>query len=337
MRRMIVLVALGLAGAGPLHAQQVLYTLHGDAPMDYFGIAVSGAGDVNQDGFADLIVGAYFDEFGQSDVGKARVFSGQSGAALYTFSGAPEDYFGSAVSGAGDVNQDGCDDLIVGAWQDDTTASNAGKAVVFSGKTGLVLDTFLGAHFEDYFGYSVSGAGDVNADGFPDVIVGAYGEDHNGSQSGSARIYSGKTGGLLYTLYGSSADDQFGKAVSGAGDVNQDGFDDVIIGAPYEDLFGSNVGYARVYSGKTGASLSVFTGDTQNDLFGFAVSGAGDVNQDGFDDVMVGAVAHDVNGTDSGSAFLFSGKTGATLFSFRGDDAFDFLGLPVSDVGDVDH
>ena len=131
-------------------------------------------------------------------------------------------------SGAGDVNLDGTPDLIVGAFNDDNNGSDSGSARVFSGATGGVLFTFDGDSASDLFGHSVSGAGDVNGDGYADLIVGAYGDDNNGS--GSARLFSGQTGTVIHTFDG-------------------DGFADVIVAAPIDDNNGFDFGSARVLSG----------------------------------------------------------------------------------------
>ncbi len=264
---------------------------------------------MDQDGYADVIVGAPFDDNNASNSGSARVLSGKDGSALYTFNGDAAGYlFGSSVSGAGDVNQDGHDDVIVGANFDDTNGDNSGIARVFSGKDGAVLYTFNGDAANDLFGNSVSEAGDVNQDGYADVIIGANRADPNGESSGIARVYSGKNGTVLHTFNGDSENDLLGASVSVAGDLNQDGYVDLAAGAPGDDNNGNNSGSVRVYSGKDGAVLYTFNGDPGGDAFGFSISGAGDVNQDGYADVIVGAYLDDNNGTSSGSARVLSGK-----------------------------
>jgi hypothetical protein len=306
----IAAFALWLGTASPVRAEIThgqLYTFTGEAANDNFGYSVSGAGDVNNDGYADLIVGAYAKFAGGPFVGRAYVYSGQTGALLYTFTGAAAgDYFGYSVSGAGDVNKDGYADLIVGACQNDAGGPNAGRAYVYSGQTGALLYTFTGEAISDYFGHSVSGAGDVNNDGYADLIVGAPYNDAGGSDAGRAYVYSGQTGALLYTFTGEAADDNFGYSVSGAGDVNSYGYADLIVGAPYNDAGGSNAGRAYVYSGQTGDFLYIFTGEAAGDRFGVSVSGAGDVNKDGYPDLIVGAYLNDAGGTDAGRAYVYS-------------------------------
>ncbi|MCH8165935.1 MAG: FG-GAP repeat protein [Planctomycetes bacterium] len=158
-----------LVVAAPARGQATLFTFDGDSAFDQFGFSVSGAGDVNADGFADLIVGAYRDDNNGSTSGSARVFSGLDGSVLYTFNGdSAGDQFGFSVSGAGDVNADGFADLIVGATVDDNNGPFSGSARVFSGLDGSILFT-------------------VNGDGFADLIVGAVGDNN---AAGSARVIS---------------------------------------------------------------------------------------------------------------------------------------------------
>ncbi len=314
------------------------YTVDGIATDDHFGVAVGAAGDINSDGTADFIVGAYKSDVSGFDSGQAQVFSGADGALIYTFNGdSSEDYFGRAVAGAGDVDNDGIDDFVVGAYGDDDNGAQSGSARVFSGADGSVLYTFYGDNAGDLFGYAVSSAGDVNNDNYDDIVVGAYEDDNNGDRSGSVRVFSGQDGSVLYTFNGDSTLDRLGFSVSDAGDVNGDGYGDVVAGAPFDDNNWASSGSAKIFSGIDGNVLYVFNGDGPNDLFGHAVSGAGDVNNDGFDDVIIGAYGDDNSGTDTGSARVISGWDGTTLFTIDGERDYARLGFAVGEAGDINN
>ena len=173
--------------------------------------------------------------------------------------------------------------LCLLAWCPLAVAPTFGQTI-----THVPLFTFDFDLHNDDFGISVSGAGDVNGDGFADLIVGDQEDDNNGTRSGSARVLSGVDGSVLYNFDGDSADDRLGSSVSGAGDVNGDGFADLIVGAYLDDNNGVSSGSAKVYSGIDGSVLYTFYGDSSGDLFGYSVSGAGDVNGDGKPDLIVG-------------------------------------------------
>jgi hypothetical protein len=206
------------------------------------------------------------------------------------------------VAGIGDADNDGWADFAVGV---PGLNGGTGKVYVYSGQGG-VLATPSGETAGDDFGHSVSGAGDVNHDGYDDIIVGA--PYYNGG-AGRAYLYSVHDGAVLHTIDHVGAGDYFGHAVSGirncfssdytTGDVDGDGCDDVIVGAMGTEL-------AEVYSGQAGALLCTWTGDQTGDAYGWSVSGAGDVDNDGFPDVIVGAYLHDAAYTDEGRAYVFT-------------------------------
>jgi hypothetical protein len=292
-------------------------TLTGEAAGDVFGTSVAGIGDVNGDDFDDFAVGAPYNDSTASGAGRVYVYWG--GPILDAFVDLVldgeeyGDYLGYSLSRAGDLNGDGINDLIVGAPSNDPIDFEVGRVYVYHGGPGLDTIpelTLTGEESGDLFSAVISG-GNVNGDGFDDVIA-------SGGYANSAEIYNG--GPQIETtpmpdliLPGESPDDNL-YAVSG-GDLNGDGFDDVIGGAPGNDAGGEFAGRAYVFLGgpevDTTAELT-FTGEASNDLFGAAISGAGDFNADGFDDVIVGAFRNDFAGPQAGRAYVYLGGSGIT-------------------------
>ena len=308
----------------------------GQAAFDYFGQSVSNAGDVNGDGYDDIIVGAAF-----NTTGKSYIYYGgsviNSSADLILNGAVTGDRFGTSVSGAGDVNGDGYDDVIVGAPQNDAGGNGAGRSYIYFGGSSMntTVDVILtGAAAGDEFGTSVSSAGDVNGDGFTDVIVGAYLNDGGGANAGRAYIYYGgsvmnNTADILLT--GETVSSWFGTSVANAGDVNGDGFGDVIVGARG---FNSFTGRAYIYYG--GISMNsvadvIFTGTASNDRFSTSLSNAGDINGDGYSDVIIGAPLADFfTLTDAGRIFIYYGGASMdnisdiTMSGFAAGDNFGY-------------
>ncbi|MCI0589700.1 MAG: integrin alpha [Planctomycetes bacterium] len=336
--RLLSLLALALlAGRGAAQGY-VLHDFPGSAAGDEFGWSVAGAGDVNSDGFADVVVGAKFaDPGGLSVAGEARVYSGATGGILHSFPGtAAGNLFGWSVAAAGDVDGDGASDVIVGA---PSAVSGAGHARVFSGASGAILHTFSGSFsgpIGDALGYSVAGVGDVNGDGKSDLLVGAPQAAFPGLV-GYAKVYSGASGATLYTFVGTTTNDFFGFSVAAARDVNADGVPDLLVGGPFADppdpFFPGtllNAGQAKVFSGATGGLLLTFDGSNADDKLGSRVAGAGDVNGDGFADV---AVRTSVAG--AGQVKVFAGPTGTPLLTFDGIASGEGFGTSLSGAGDL--
>nr|MBC8329289.1 FG-GAP repeat protein [Planctomycetota bacterium] len=245
---------------------------------------------------------------GAAFAGPGRVYDGATGSAIWQFGGASSgSHFGGSVAGAGDTDGDGFADLIVGAEEAEPGGRvRAGSAYVYSGATGSLLRQFDGAAAGDALGYSVSGAGDVDGDGAADLVVGALRANPGGLMgAGSAFVYSGASGSLIWQFDGASEHDFLGVSVSGAGDLDGDGHADLLVGATGVDLpTATNVGAASVYSGATGGLLGQFVGAATDDELGRAVAGAGDVDADGTPDLIVGA--QPAWGTAAGSAFVYS-------------------------------
>lgn len=297
-------------GNGPyprtINAANADMILTGETSHDLFGIAVAGVGDVDGDGFGDVMVGASESNAGAYKAGRVYVFLGSAGpypvnitagSAHQILTGDDaEARFGGSIAGIGDIDLDGCDDFVIGEEGDDAGGLNAGAAHVISGRTGSLLYKFNGEYPNDRHGIGVSGAGDINDDGWPDIVVGS--DLYNG-WTGKAYVYSGKDGTLLIDITGEATGDRFGHFVSTAGDMNGDGFGDLLLSAYINDAGGHYAGRAYVVLGDNGiypksinasAADFIFTGEAPDDRLGVSIASAGDLNNDGTDEIIVGAV-----------------------------------------------
>jgi hypothetical protein len=242
-----------------------------------------------------------------SDAGAAGTFV-QPVNVLSTFTGPTHGqgaYFGWAVSELGDIDGDHVDEVIIG--EVDGGSHVSGRVWVYSGATGRLIYQLNGKPY-DQSGYSVADAGDVNGDGVPDIISGAPG---SGSAPGNAYVYSGATGRVITRLTGGGPADQFGAAVSSAGDVNGDGRGDLLVGATGSGLPGSAAGRAYVISGRTFRVIRTLTAGESGDSFGSATDVSADLNGDGVCDLVIGA--GDAGADQAGAAYVYSGADGALL------------------------
>lgn len=250
---------------------------------------------------------------------------------------APADRFGTVVSTVGDVDGDGVPDWAVGAPRAQVqvagvTLLGAGSLRVFSGRSGAQLLKVEGDSAWEALGSSVAALGDLDGDGRADFAVGA---PRGTPPSGSVQLRSGRDGGLIRTLVGRAAGDQFGSALAGIGDLDGDGLAELAVGAPYGDLGGTNGGELQVFSGADGSAILAIQGQAWDQL-GRSVAMAGDLNGDGVPDIAVGVPFSDVGAFNGGSAYVLSGSTGARLLAVHGQGIGDQLGFDLAAMRDVD-
>jgi hypothetical protein len=346
---------LYLGSAGGVGAVAA-WTAESDQASAGFGFSVASAGDVNADGYDDVVVGAVGFDGGNTNEGRAHLYLGSAGGlgASAAWTGESDQDFGNfgySVASAGDVNDDGYADVIVGAPYATNGQSNEGRAFVFLGSaSGLAASAvWIGESNQalSEYGYVVASAGDVNADGRDDVIVGAPRYTNGQSQEGRAYLYLGSSSGVTSSAAWTAESDQasalFGQSVAGAGDVNGDGRHDVLVGAPDYDNGQANEGRASLYlgSGTAVATTAAWTLelDQANVQLGQSVASAGDVDGDGYADVIVGAYNHDDGWTDRGRAQVHLGSAygvAATPFWIgTADGNTTRYGFAVASAGDI--
>ncbi len=339
-----------------------------------FGMSVAGVGDVNGDGFDDVVVGDDMAGNIGYTFGRAHVYLGRpsrpltigygSAAAIWTAEATP-DYAGNRVAAAGDVDGDGYDDFLVYApvhRDRDTNRRGAvylirGSATVGGGEQSLhgADRVFLAARSSEILSSGVA-AGDVNGDGLDDLL---FGEKSAGNDTGAAYlVYGARRVGDMedlphaqVTFTGEASDDFAGTALASAGDVNGDGFDDILIGAPLADGGGQDAGRAYLFYGGSfaGSTISlanadvIMDGESPGDQAGWALAGLHDVNGDGRDDFIVGAPYNSRFGTHAGAAYVIFGEPAlpghlsldSADFRFYGKAAEYHVGSVVAGVGDV--
>jgi hypothetical protein len=326
-----------LAAGGVFDASTAWASIAGQAGT-WAATRVAGAGDVDGDGLSDLLLDAPYDDTGGAGAGRVYLFLGSqvgSGGdfgiaeAHASFIGEEAwDGAGQGLAGAGDVDGDGLDDVLIGVPLFDGAGDYAGKACLFFGDSLLAGGDFdlsqadlhlLGEVAGDKAGVPVAAAGDVDGDGLADLLVGASNNNEGGYTAGKSYLVYGSTASAGGTLSLASADvviigeaegDESGK-VAGAGDVDGDGLDDVLVGAPGNGDGGSDAGKTHLFYGATlnaggaftlAGSDAAFVGEAAADHSGHVASSAGDVNGDGFADLLVGA--QNPYTTDTGRAHV---------------------------------
>ncbi|GEM_PF-1625181 len=260
------------------------------------------------------------------------------------------DYFGHSISFGGDINGDGFQDAVIGAYAHSEKDVNAGRVYVFFGipdlgdpgvtipAPNMIID---GQNDYDYFGYSVASAGDINNDGYTDLLVGALYNDEMAENAGKAYLYLG--GGFdqinpvnqtpFLEFLGEAKNDQFGTFVTSIGDINADGYDDILVGAPRAD----NTGKVYVYLGGENMDNQpdlALRGEMPQDYFGSSAVKAGDVNGDGFADFAVGAYSNDQAAIDAGKVYVYFGddllENITVQKTFLGEGKGDYFGFSLA-------
>ncbi len=332
------------------------WTVEADQENAQFGWVVANAGDVNNDNYDDVIIGSLLYDNGEVDEGKAFVYygsaSGLSASPDWTYeSNQANAKLGNSVATAGDVNGDGYDDIVVGSVHYDNGEDNEGKAFVYYGSdSGLSVSpdwTYESNQVNAQFGIAVSTAGDTNADGYDDVLIGANFYTNGQTKEGSAFIFNGSIDGLSsspdWQVESNQANSQFANYLSTAGDVNNDGYGDIMIGAHVYDNGEVDEGTVFVYYGSdNGPSTSpdwTAEGNQTSADFGIGVSMAGDVNCDGYDDIIIGANLYNTEIVDAGKVFVYYGSASGLLTSpswtISGEQASIYFGRAVATAGDT--
>jgi probable HAF family extracellular repeat protein len=373
MRRLCLLLAALILAAVPIYAAAAhpttgplpdlamadlfpaapSWTVPAPGGWSNFGISVSGGGDLNADGYDDVVIGG--PGFGSAITsGIAAAYGGHAGLGGLSWSyttDAADTQFGYSVALTRDVNGDHLPDIVAGAPGLTAQAELGGNAFVFYSHLGSPSPTpdwtFNAGQSDGEVGRSVGGAGDVNGDGLGEVLVGAPFFDDGETNEGKAFLFYGSSDGLDstpgWTFQLDRENAGLGQDVASAGDVNGDGYDDVIVGSCWVDFGVRLGGEAYVFLGSAGGlqAAPAWVGDTPDPLdhYGCSVASAGDVNADGYDDILVGAMGDLM--TAPGKAYLYlgspAGPASAPAWTGTGFGYSGGYGDQLGAAGDVNH
>jgi hypothetical protein len=350
------LIALETAGA----------IVRGSRPDDRLGTIAAGIGDVNGDGLDDLAIGLPNDDTETLDAGLAGVFFGpvsgefQIGDAQIIATGSDvSDGVGNAVCGVGYVNDDILADFAIGAAKVDAVGEDSGAVYILMGRDGAELSvrdadtTYIGEAAGDHAGGAIVLAGDLDGDGLPELAIGA--ERANDDTGTVYLMRLGTLGtfplaGADLRLQGEVTGEHTGRSLEAAGDLNGDGTDDLLVGAPYQSGEGSGTNSGRVYLVMGGADLASgsiadagfrIDGQDDNSFVGFDIASVGDVNEDGHPDLALAAYNGDSGGTNAGEIYIFLGPFEANRsttdadITIVGEAADDQAGYALAAGGDL--
>lgn len=313
------------------------HVLQGETSENGFGQSLAVVDDLSGDGLADLLVG-------DPVLGRVYVFAGAGQSLLYRVVGeAPRDEFGAALRGVGDLDGDGRTDFLVGApgRAGSGGSLDAGRAYLYSGASGSLIQVFDGDAADERLGSSVAGPGDVNGDGLPDLALGGPGyQGVLGPEQGQVRVYSGAAGhGLLYSVEGGTAGALLGSSLAAVGDQDGDAAGDMLVGSPNWSTISGEISPGRVQllGGADGGQILVWAGHRDNDRFGEQVAAVDDATGDGRMEFLMSAPGSDVQaiGAGAGMVFFNAGGDGTLLRRFEGLFPGDGFGQTLTGGGDL--
>jgi len=321
------------------YGQSVLFSIAGVTNAGQTGHSIAIVGDINSDGFPDVLVGE--PQHTENNLifqpGRARIISGRDGSIVRVHLGATfRGRFGQRVSQAGDYNSDGISDYVIAEDGFPNVGALDGAVRVYSGSDGSVLATFTSSLVEILaFGLNLAGGCDINNDGISDFIFSYHHTSTSGGTfAGGIRVIAGGSGAVIHNLVGlpgSSMGVGFARNIACVPDVNGDGFDDFLVGMPGVN---SGTGQARLYSGQNTSILYTWSGSFSPELFGYFVASVGDVNADGIPDVSVSSNNSNI-GPDIGKVYLYSGANGSLIRNYTGSAGELNFGYSVAGIGDM--